>query len=164
MRRESEPAEIPRPGHTCRKFHAPRAAQCQQRIGPVKLFRNHVCDKFHQLPIIPLGRRHDALRAQGKGHRAIRQRDRRRESPAIGHTLANRPRDQVTLAQERRRIGSARGRVDRARGAALFDLAAMKQDHPIRDGQRLALVVSDKDKCDADLSLQQLQLTLHFQA
>ena len=48
--------------------------------------------------------------------------------------------------------------------AALFDPAMVKQDDAIGDGQRLALVVGDKDKRDANVTLQELQLALHFQA
>ena len=40
----------------------------------------------------------------------------------------------------------------------------VKQDDTIGDGQCLTLVVGDKDKSDANLTLQQLQLALHFQA
>ena len=129
----------------------------------MKLFCNYLCGKLHQLLAgLPCGR--DALRAQRKSDRAIGQLHRHGESSAVRHSLANDAGDQVALAQERRRVGSARCVVDCARGAALLHLAVAQQNHAIGDGQRLALVMGNKDEGDADFALQQLQLALHFQA
>src|ERR1700723_3979179 len=106
----------------------------------MKLFRNHFCDEsnFAIASLFRCGL--DALRPQRKGGRAIRERNRNRESSTVRHSASNGPGHNVALAQKRGRIGGARLGVDFARRAALLYLTITKQNDAIRDGQRLTLV------------------------
>ena len=72
--------------------------------------------------------------------------------------------ENVALADEVRNEGVLRLVVNIDRRADLLDLALVHDDDRIAHGERLLLVVRDKDERDADRLLNLLQLTLHVLA